>query len=209
MSETQETTPSKEAEAPVPPVEDVKAAIITSTSEEDTKAADEPKEDEKKEETKAEPVVLTSEDFTLPDGMVANEPLQKEFLEIMNKDMDAKERTQALIDLQGKTNQEALETARNVWKELQDKWTEEVKADPDIGGDKLEATQTVIAKSLEEFGNKDVREAFVLTGAGNNPHIVRYIHKMAVALGEGKPVSGTPSTVEASQAETLFPNQGA
>ena len=189
----------------------MKKATDTSTTEEGDKTTEEvtaAKETEDKATKEAEPVALTAEDFTLPDGVETNDELQTEFLEIMNKDQEPKERLQALVDLQVKANQVAQEAASKLWQDLQDKWTEEIKADPDLGGSKLEATQTVIAKSLEEFGNKDVREAFVLTGAGNNPHIVRYIHKMAAALSEGKPVTGTPVTAEATQAEKLYPDQG-
>jgi len=211
MSETPEPTPSPEPEQIIPPVAEIKKETDTPTTDEGDKPKEEvtaAKEDKAAEDKKAEPVALTAEDFTLPDGVETNDELQTEFLEIMNKDQEPKDRLQALVDLQVKANQVAQEAASKLWQDLQDKWTEEVKADPDIGGSKLEATQSVIAKSLEEFGNKDVREAFVLTGAGNNPHIVRYIHKMAVALSEGKPVVGTPATAETTQAEKLYPDQG-
>ncbi len=212
MSETQETLPSSEAAPVIPPVEEVKKATDTQTTEEGDKTTEEVAAKEVEDKTDADKtakqVPLTADDFTLPDGVETNDELQTEFLEIMNKDQEPKDRLQALVDLQVKANQVAQEAASKLWQDLQDKWTEEVKADPDIGGSKLEATQSVIAKSLEEFGNKDVREAFVLTGAGNNPHIVRYVHKMAVALSEGKPVVGTPATAEATQAEKLYPQQG-
>lgn len=177
---------------------------LAADKEAEEKAALEAKEKEKA----GEPAPVTADDIKLPDGMEVNETLQTEFLEVFNKGLVGKELAQALVDMQGKAMQEVSESANRLWQETQTKWKETIHADPDLGGDKIEATLSVISKSLDEFGDKETREAFTLTGAGNNPAIVKYIHKMAVALSEGKPVTGQPATGEQTQAEKLYPSQG-
>ena len=74
-------------------------------------------------------------------------------------------------------------------------WTKEVMADPEIGGAKLAEVKTNVARAMAQYGNPDeIKAALNETGAGSNPVIIRFLNKMASALGEGTPVTnGNPA----------------
>jgi hypothetical protein len=88
---------------------------------------------------------------------------------------------ESLVNQLATANQKAWDTTIDTWKA-------EIDTDPVIGGDKSKAAMEVIGKVLDEYGTADARRAFEVTGAGWNPHIARFMHKMALALTEGSPV---------------------
>lgn len=88
---------------------------------------------------------------------------------------------ESLVTQLAQANQKAWDTTIDTWKA-------EIEADPVIGGDKSKDVQTTLGKVLDEYGTPDARRAFEVTGAGWNPHVIRFIHKMALALTEGSPV---------------------
>jgi hypothetical protein len=94
----------------------------------------------------------------------------------------------------------------DAWRTTNEQWVNEVKTE--FAGEKLTAAQATVSKALNEYGGQGVREAFDLTGAGNNPAIFRLIHNMAKALGEGTPATnGTPAGQgEKTLAERMYPN---
>jgi hypothetical protein len=92
---------------------------------------------------------------------------------------------------------------------LQEQWSNEVNADPDVGGDKLAPTTGAIAKIIDKYGTKELRQAFDLTGAGNNLHVIKFLAKIAKDLTEPGPgPSSLPAGVEKSLAQKLYPEQG-
>lgn len=146
----------------------------------------------------------------LPEGFTVDEKLSADFLGVMNdQKMSPAERAQQLIDLQAKAITLASEKGREQWNNLQTEWQTAVKADPEIGGDKLPPVLTRLAAALTTFGTDATRQAFDATGAGNNPEIIKFFNKMALALGEGQLTKGgAPGPVGKSEdaiARRLFP----
>jgi hypothetical protein len=111
--------------------------------------------------------------------------------------------------LHEKALQANSEAGSRSWNELQDKWASEVRADPEIGGQNWPKVESQIGGLLDTFGSPELREAFDLTGAGNNPHVVRFMSKVASVLSEGGFISSNPTGGEVkSPAQILYPNQG-
>jgi len=175
---------------------------------------DEPPKDEppKDEPPKDEPPVvepLKIEDFKAPEGFEIQPEMATEFLEILNGQMEPKDRAQALLDLHAKTISAALEKDSEAWDTLQTQWRDEAKNDPEIGGNKLQPTLTSIGKLLDEFGTKEVRTAFDMTGAGNNVHVIKFLNNIAAKLTEGGFTPGTGprgDLTEEEKAQRLFPS---
>lgn len=172
----------------------------------DKKAADDKAAKEKADGKFTE---LTVDDITLPEGFEADEVTQASFLALANKHQFSKEQVGELVDLQATAMKAASEGASKLWSDMQATWTAEAKADSDIGGDKLEGVLTTVSQALDQYGSKEARDAFDLTGAGNNPHVIKFVHKMAAALAEGGPVSGAPASGEKTAAQIMYPDQGA
>jgi len=166
-----------------------------------------PKTDEPPKQEPTAPEPLTMESIKLPEGFTVDEEISNNFLEVMN---DAKltpgERAQKLIDLQAGLMAKAAEANYKAWSDMQTQWQDEVRADPEIGGEKLAPALGEISKLVDTYGSPELRQALDLTGAGNNPHVIKFLHKIAKDLGEGGPVLGAPSQSKDSLADRLYPS---
>lgn len=162
-------------------------------------------------ETKTEVVEfvpLTAADIIIPEGIEVSDTHRDGALAIINnRELSPKEQLQGLINLQGQLAQEASETISETWTTTQKVWQDEVKADPVLGGDKLPATLAAINKLVDEYGSPELVEAFALTGAGNNVHVIRFLNSVAGKLLEGGAVVATsPTNQDETAAERLFPS---
>lgn len=152
----------------------------------------------------AAPAPLT---FKLPDGFQADQAQLTSLSEILQQEgISPQERGQKLVDLYVAEQAKAAKAQETAWENMQQTWVQELEADPKLGGSNLARTQEVLGKALDVYGGKDaqaIRDAFALTGAGNNPAIVRFIHSMAAALNEGAPINtGKPAGAQSWQSKT-------
>lgn len=198
--ETQETQTTETATTDTSLVNE--QAKTEETKVEETTA--EEKKTESAEETKFVP--LTAEDLKFPEGMSVDDAARDDFLGILNnREMTPAQQAQALVDLQAKVATQASEAGSQAWTTLQETWVKDVKADPDIGGAKLEPALASIGKLIESHGSPELRAVMDLTGAGNNVHVIKFLSNIAKSLTEGGHVSGTPGSTEQSVADLLYP----
>lgn len=152
-------------------------------------------------------VPLTVEDLTLPEGFTADEQLLPEFLKVVNdQEMDAKSRANALVDLQSKLMTKASEAGSAAWDKVQNEWRDAVKSDPAIGGDKMQPALASVSKLIAEYGSKELTGVFDLTGAGNNVHVIKFLHTLAEKLTEGGFAQGQPTNTAQDAASRLYPS---
>ncbi len=147
--------------------------------------------------------------ITLPEG-VTEGAVYDAFKEAAGKSGLAPEAAQALVDAVGPKLAEQvkaqLEAPYKAWTETQTAWVEEIKADPVIGGAKLDENLAMAATALDAFGGQKLREALDFTGAGNNPEVVKAFIQMGKMLTEGKFIPGSPPPQAKSAAKTLYPD---
>ena len=153
---------------------------------------------------------ITLDALSLPEGFDADSPLAGEFLEILNafEPGDAKEVGNALLDMHARMTADTNER----WLAMQDEWRQEIEADPKYGGTNLEPALGEVSKSITEFARlhggdvaeNSLREAFEMTGAGNNPHVIKYLIWMTNQLSEGTPLSGQPAGGDIPRADKLY-----
>jgi hypothetical protein len=162
-------------------------------------------EETKTEETKTEEAPAPLE-LKIPDGIEVDEAAMSSFKEVLvDPALSPNERGQKLVELFFAQQEAAAKASETNWTKIQEDWQNEVKADKDLGGSKLEGTLSTIAKAIDQYGSQEVREALDMTGAGNNPHVIRFIHKLASQLQEGRPViPGGPPARSATPAERLY-----
>ncbi len=158
----------------------------------------------------AEAVAFDATKLQVPEGMKADDPLFKSFGETMaDAKLDPQARGQKLLDIYKDGIKSVQEAQVNAWKTTNEKWVNEVKADPEIGGAKFEPTKTSIAKAIDSLGpdlSVAFRQGLDATGAGNHPAIWKGLAKMAALLTEGGHVSGAPSKGSPDIGSTFFPN---
>ncbi len=150
---------------------------------------------------------VTVEDITLPEGFTADPDLMKEFVDtVNNSELSAKERATALIDLQAKAMTAASEASSAAWTTMQEQWRDEVKADPTIGGDKLQPTLNSINKLVTEHGDAKLVEALAVTGAGNSLPVIKFLHTISTLLTEGGYQAGQSPGSEKTAAQRFYPS---
>src|SRR6185437_7889894 len=80
-----------------------------------------------------------------------------------------------------------------IWNDQNAAWKDEVRGDPELGGNRIATTLNTCGSVIEQYGGTpqqiaELRQAFNATGAGNHPAVVRLLHNIGKALGEGRPV---------------------
>lgn len=155
------------------------------------------------------PEPITFESLKLPEGTDKSDPHIMRFIEILNNDQFASpsDRGQALLKLQADVLNAVSERANGEWAKTREEWQKEIKADPKLGGERLEATLGSISKLIDQYPDAaKLREAFDV-GFGDNPHIIRFLAGLADRLAEGKPTPASiPLPTEKSVAEKMYPS---
>lgn len=190
-------------ETPVPPA--VESVLGDAKPAETKPAGDKPAEaakpDEKKAETAKEeaptevkPELPVYEPFKVPENVtLEKEPLDA-FTKILGEietgkldhaGMQAK--GQELIDLAAKQTVESINRYTDSlvqFHENQKKtWFESFKSDPEMGGEKLDATVSTLRDAVEQYaGNEtqvaEFRALMKETGVGNHPAVIRLLYNM-------------------------------
>lgn len=150
--------------------------------------------------------------LVLPEGMKAEGEVFDKFVNHIKETGLTTAQASALIGMhaeQVKSLVSAFQAQQaDAWKNVNEAWVKEIRADPEIGGDKLEKEVVpAISSLINEFGGPEVRTALNLTGAGNNPALTRFLFKVASALSEGRHVQGNPPAAPPkTAAQILYPN---
>lgn len=185
----------------------------------EAKEGDKPAEPAVEPKVEAEaPAVLTAEsyaDLKIAEGFTVNDEALTGAKAIFIEGQVAPEVAQKLLDLYTNniksTAEAAQRAAQDQFTSLNTKWTGETNALPEFQGEAKKQTLAILGRTMDEFGSPEAREAFNLTGAGNNPHIVKYILSLAQAVVEGSPTAaGRPPTTDPrkgkSLGQRLYPN---
>jgi hypothetical protein len=147
-------------------------------------------------ETKADPDYK----FTAPEGIELDQARLTEFTTIAKDLKLPAEAAQKLVDLASKA-----ETARVEAHVAQvAKWAEDVKADKDLGGDKLQESAATARKAID-LGPPELKQFLNDTGLGNHPLLFKTFHAIGKALSEESTVvrGGTPAG-QRSAADVLY-----
>lgn len=137
-------------------------------------------------------------EIKVPDGIEIDEKVLTDFKALLSDDkLTPAERGQKLIEMHSQALQAAAKAATEapvqMWYDTQKKWNEEVRADKEIGGEALKATQANIAKVITEVMGPDAKktfEAMKLTGAANHPAICRLMARVSKLFVEGDGIAG-------------------
>ncbi|EMP2052946.1 peptidase [Enterobacter kobei] len=101
------------------------------------------------------------------------------------------EQAQKMVDLYGtKILPMVQQQQAEAWQKTTEQWAADVKADKEIGGDKLTANLSAAQRALGQFGDPELKEYLDSTGLGNHPALVKAFIKVGKAMSEDKVVTG-------------------
>lgn len=152
----------------------------------------------------AEPVAYES--LKLPDGISVDPESLAAATELFRASALSQEQAQKFIDLAVSREQAAARKGAQAFVDLQNKWVSEIKADPDIGGDKLTASLASAARAIDRLGVPGLREALNLTGAGNHPAVVKAFVRLGQMVSEDRfqPGKDAAPGAQKSLAEVIY-----
>ena len=150
----------------------------------------------------AEPVAPESYDFKMPEGVELDTAAADEFTAIAKELKLDQATAQKVADVGAKMAQRQAEAHAK----LVETWTEQVKTDKDIGGDKLDQSLAVARKALVKFGTPELRDVLNSTGLGNHPAVIRAFYNAGKAISEDVLVTGAPAGPNTDPSKRLFPN---
>ncbi|MEG6305275.1 peptidase [Enterobacter ludwigii] len=114
------------------------------------------------------------------------------------------EQAQKMVDLYGTKIMPMVQKQQaEAWQKQTEGWAETVKADKEIGGDKLTANLSAAQRALDQFGTPELKEYLNATGLGNHPDLVKTFVKIGKAMSEDGMVDGS-NQGQRSAAEVLY-----
>ncbi|HFP9250564.1 TPA: peptidase [Raoultella ornithinolytica] len=165
-------------------------------------AAEETKTEEAEKDKKPEGApekyeFKAGEGVELDSGAMADfEPVARE-LNLTN------EQAQKLVDVYPKILAGVQQRQVEAWQKQTEGWAETVKADKEVGGDKLTSNLSAAQRALDQFGTPELREYLDGTGLGNHPELVKAFIKVGKAMSEDGVITGKESG-QRSAAEVLY-----
>lgn len=116
---------------------------------------------------------------------------------------------QKLIDMYSDLHKQVANSHTEAWQKTEKEWLSAIRADKEIGsGDEKilrSDVKAAISKTIDALGGDELRTALNITGAGNNPAIVKALFKASSAFVEGKHVGGEPAKPAKSAAARMYP----
>ena len=148
------------------------------------------------------PAVPESYEFTMPEGVQLDQTAADEFTAIAKELKLDQATAQKVADVGAKMAQRQQEAHVK----LVETWTEAVKTDKEIGGDKLAENLGVARKALEAFGTPELKDVLNSTGLGNHPAVIKVFYKFGKAISEDRFVTGGAKGPETDIAKRMFPS---
>jgi hypothetical protein len=193
MSNDTTTVPATQADSQSIPADEAPVSAVADTLLGKQAASNEPpagepaaREPVTKEGEGVAPEPLAYEAFRLPDGVQLDGKAMEDATALFKDARLPQEQAQKFIDLALAREQAAAQKGVQAFLDLQAKWSGEIKADPDIGGTRLEASLASAARAIDRLAVPGLRDALNLTGAGNHPAIVKAFVRLGQMLAEDR-----------------------
>lgn len=148
-------------------------------------------------------------DFSVPEGISIDTDLMGKF-NTLAKDVNlSQDNAQKLVDLVSENTKSLTEKGEADFIKTRDEWINNLKKDPDFGGEKFNETIERAKRAVNKFGSKDLLQFLDKSGYGDNAELLKMFARVDRLVGEDKLVDGKPSGFRPkSSAEVLYPNQG-
>lgn len=142
-------------------------------------------------------------EFTAGEGVELDTEALKDF-EPVARDLNlTNEQAQKLVDAYPKILAGVQQRQAEAWQAQTEQWAADVKADKEIGGDKLTANLSAAQRALDLFGTPELKTYLNDTGLGNHPDLVKAFVKIGKAMSEDGMVDGS-NQGQRSAAEVLY-----
>jgi len=189
---------------------DVKAPDVTKVADDkkpdDKKPEDKKADGEKKDDKKPEGAPETYVDFKLPEGVTLDKDDAVEFTALAKEKNLSQEDAQKFVDMAAKNAAKVLANQSKQWADARANWKAELKADPEVGGDKSGDSLKLATKALRWIGDPKLSEVFDC-GWGDHPALFKAFVKVGRALSEDHAIDGVKSEGQPKTfGQVMYPN---
>lgn len=140
--------------------------------------------------------------FEMPEGVELDKAAAEEFTAIAKELKLDQATAQKVADVGAKMVQRQAEARTK----LVEQWTNDTKADKEIGGEKLAENLAVARQAIETFGSPALKDLLNSSGLGSHPEVVKAFYKAGKAISQDGFVPGGRKPGADNVASTLFPN---
>jgi hypothetical protein len=143
--------------------------------------SDEKADGDSDEEKKEEPEKKAPESYEIeyPEGIEIDKDLEKGFLDIAREIDLSNEDAQKVAAHYAKFAEGAVAKQEAEFAKEQEKWTEQIKADP-----KYQENIAFAKRAVEEFADEDTQSLMKDSWLGNHPGVVDFLNKVGRAISE-------------------------
>lgn len=153
-------------------------------------------------------------DFTLPEGVTLDPQLFEKAAPLLKAANLPQAKAQEFVDLAVEIAQATRQREFDSHVARLEGWKSEIVNDPEIGGQKLKASQGLWSKAIDTLAGGDVEEAAAIrqalneTGAGNRVALARAFTRLGKLVSEDRIRRGDPVQSEAPKdaASKIYPN---
>lgn len=144
--------------------------------------------------------------LTVPDGVEKlDQALIDQFAPVAKEMKLNQEQAQQLVNLYAGAASQSHQQLQAAFEAQVKQWGEETRADPEIGGAKLQETLHYAQKAVRTFGGEPLAKTLDDLGIGNHPVLVKAFAQIGRQIsGESLPGGGSPPAPEKTRAEILF-----
>ena len=142
-------------------------------------------------------------DFTagLPEGVELDSSMAEHMAPVLKELNLTQAQAEKLMAAYIEGGSASAEASTNEVVQIVKGWKETARADPEIGGDKWDDTLVQANGVLKKFGTPElIKDVMIGQGVGNHPEVIRFVRRVAAAVGEDTLISGgqTDTTEKAS-----------
>lgn len=150
----------------------------------DDEAKDESNEDKSDEESDGKDGVPENYDFEVPEGLELDKELSDKFTDVAKELGLNNEQANKVVGLYAEKVMDMQKAQTEAWNKQVSDWEGELKSDPEFGGAKFTENAEIARMAINKFGGDELKEALNTTGLGNHPALVKFMHKIGMAMSE-------------------------
>uniref|UniRef100_UPI0006853532 hypothetical protein n=1 Tax=Pleomorphomonas oryzae TaxID=261934 RepID=UPI0006853532 len=146
-------------------------------------------------------------EFTMPEGIELDAKLTEAMSPIMKDIGLTQGQAQKLANQLAEHMKTGAAAEAADWTKLNTSWVETAKKDPEIGGEKWNASVETAQRALAQFGTPELNAFLVTSGGGNHPEVIRFMARIGAAVADDQPGNGGNGDGGGMEAaHLLFPN---
>ena len=151
-----------------------------------------------KDPTVEQPIAYT--DFTMPEGFELNGDDSKVLQELGQQFKMPQEAVQKLVDLGVQMQQRQVQEQQKAIAS----WVDAAKADPEYGGDKLEANLLTAQRAFSLPRGDKISKILYMSGLGNHPDVVGFMTEVGKLLEPDSMTTGKGSNTSSASPASVW-----